>query len=69
MPNSGVRRHIHRVEHWRDHNLVVRWVAASLLEMEARFRRIIGYQQLWILEAKVNEPAEELGIAKHEQVA
>ena len=68
-PNSGIRRHTRRVKHWRDHTMVVRWVASSLLEMENRFRRIMGYQQLWILEAKLNELAAESGIAKHEQVA
>ena len=68
-PNSGIRRHTRRVKRWRDRSMVVRWVAASLLEMEARFRRIMGYQHLWILEAKLNELAEESGIAKDDQVA
>ncbi len=49
--------------------MVVRWVAASLLEMENKFRRIMGYQHLWILEAKLNELAQESGIAKDEEVA
>ncbi len=68
-PNSGVRRCTRRVKRWRDHSMVVRWVSASLLEIETRFRRIMGYQHLWILEAKLNELAEESGIAKDEQVA
>ena len=68
-PNSGVRRRTRRVKRWRDHSMVVRWVAASLLEMENRFRRIMGYQQLWILEAKLNELAGQSGIAKDGQVA
>ena len=49
--------------------MVVRWVAASLLTIEKRFRRIMGYQQLWILEAKLNELAQKAGIAKDEAVA
>ena len=68
-PNSGIRRHTRRVKRWWDHRMVVRWVAASLLEMENRFRRIMGYQQLWILETKLKELADESGIAKNEQVA
>ena len=68
-PNSGVRRCTRRVKRWRDHSMVVRWVASSLLEMENRFNRIMGYQQLWILEAKLNEVAEASGIAKQDQVA
>ncbi|KKK47576.1 hypothetical protein LCGC14_3153800 [marine sediment metagenome] len=68
-PNSGIRRWTCRVKRWRDHSMVVRWVAASLLEMENKFRRIMGYQHLWILETKLNELAEKSGIAKDEQVA
>ena len=68
-PNSGIRRHTRRVKRWRDHSMVVRWVAASLIEMENRFRRIMGYERLWILEAKLNELADESGIAQDEQVA
>jgi len=34
-------------------------VAASLLDMEQRFKRIMGYQQLWMLEAKLKEPNED----------
>lgn len=39
--------------------MVVRCVAASLLDMEKRFKRIMGYQQLWMLDAKLKELAEE----------
>jgi len=68
-PNGGIRRCTRRVKRWRDHGMVVRWVAASLLTIEKRFRRIMGYQQLWILEAKLNELAQQSGIAKDEAVA
>ena len=68
-PNSGIRRCTRRVKRWQDHGMVVRWVAASLLTIEKRFRRIMGYQQLWILEAKLNELGQESGIAKNEAVA
>jgi len=68
-PNGGIRRCTRRVKRWRDHAMVVRWVAASLLAIEKRFHRIMGYQQLWILEAKLNELAQESGIAQDEEVA
>jgi hypothetical protein len=47
------------VKHWRDHGMVVRWVAASLMDIEDRFKRIMGYQQLWMLDAKLKELAED----------
>ena len=68
-PNSGIRRCTRRVKRWQDHGMVVRWVAASLLEIEKRFRRIMGHKHLWILQAKLNELAEQSAIAKDEQVA
>ena len=68
-PNGGIRRCTRRVKRWQDHNMVVRWVAASLLEVEKRFRSIMGYQQLWILQAKLNELQQKSGIAQHDQVA
>jgi putative transposase len=58
-PNSGVRTRTGRVKNWQDHGMVVRWVATSLLDMEKRFKRIMGYQQLWILDAKLKELAKE----------
>jgi transposase-like protein len=67
-PNSGIRSRTRRVKNWQDHVMVVRWVAASLLDMEEHFKRIMGYQQLWMLEAKLRELAEE-GIDEKSKVA
>ncbi len=68
-PNGGIRQCTRRVKRWRDHPMVVRWVAASLLAIEKRFRRIMGYQQLWILEARLNELGQKSNIGNHEEVA
>ena len=68
-PNSGIRSRTRRVKNWRDHGMVVRWVAASLLDMEKRFKRIMGYQQLWMLEAKLKELAEEERVDGKSKVA
>jgi len=68
-PNSGIRSRTRRAKNWQDHRMVVRWVAASLLDMEQRFKRIMGYQQLWMLEAKLKELAEEGSIDGISKVA
>ncbi len=39
--------------------MVVRWVAAALLDMEKRFKRIMGYQQSWVLDPKLKDLAVE----------
>jgi transposase-like protein len=68
-PNSGIRNRTGRVKNWQDHAMVVRWVAASLLDMEKRFKRIMGYQQLWILDAKLKALAEDETIDTQSRVA
>jgi len=40
-----------RVCRWRDAAMVERWLAASFLATETSFRRIMGWKDLWLLEA------------------
>lgn len=68
-PNAGIRRRTGRVSRWRDASMVRRWVAAALLDMEKRFRRIMGYQQLWILETCLEELVKENSLAPKDKVA
>lgn len=63
-PNAGIREKTGRVTHWRDGQMVLRWTASSLLTLEKRMRRIMGHQQLWILEAKLQDQDEQQGVAK-----
>lgn len=39
----------HRVKHWQDGNMVLRWAAATLLRAEKSFRRIRGFEHLGAL--------------------
>jgi transposase-like protein len=48
-PNGAVRRVTGRVCRWRDHEMVLRWMASAYLEAEKCFRRIQGYSDLWVL--------------------
>jgi putative transposase len=63
-PNAGIREKTGRVTRWRDGPMVLRWTASSLLTLEKRMRRIMGHQQLWILEAKLQDQDEQQGLAK-----
>jgi len=49
--------------------MAVRWVAASLLDMEKRFKQITGYQHLRMLEAKLKDLAEDASVDTKPQVA
>jgi hypothetical protein len=48
---------------------VVRWLAASLTDMEQRFKRIMGYQHMWILDAKLKELGEDDVVDAKSEVA
>jgi len=50
-PNAGVRRRTGRVTRWRNGQMALRWVATAMLDTEKRFRRIMGYRHLWILQS------------------
>jgi transposase-like protein len=63
-PNAGIREKTGRVTRWRDGQMVLRWTASALVTLEKRMRRIMGHQQLWILEAKLQEQNQEQGVAK-----
>lgn len=54
-PNGTVRQKIGRVKRWRDGAMVLRWTASAFLASESSFRRLMGCQQLWMLEAVLND--------------
>jgi len=58
-PSGGVRLRTRRVTRWRDSKMILRWCASAFLECEERFRRIMGYRDLWILDARLKELAGE----------
>lgn len=67
-PHSGVRQRTGRVSRWRDGAMVLRWVATAWLSTEKSFRRIMGYQQLWMLAAHLDGPSETETIAQQRKV-
>jgi len=68
-PYSGVRQKTGRVTRWRDGQMVLRWTASALLSIEKRMRRIMGYEQLWVLEAKLTDADGEQNLAEKGKVA
>ena len=50
-PNGGVRRRTRRVSRLKNVNMVLRWVVSAFLSAEKNFRKIMGYKDLWTLEA------------------
>ena len=44
-----------RVTNWKNGAMALRWAAASFVETEKSYRRIIGYDQLWMLRAHLDD--------------
>ena len=53
-PHAGVRMRTRRVSRWRDAKMVKRWAASAFLATEKNFRKIMGYRDLWALDAILN---------------
>jgi putative transposase len=60
--HSGARQKTRRVTNWKHGAMALRWAAASFGETEKNYRRIIGYDQLWMLRAHLDdrEPVAEM---------
>ena len=56
-PHAGVRIQTRRVTHWQNGDMVLRWMASAFLRTEKHFNKIMGYRDLWALEATLN-PAQ-----------
>lgn len=62
-PNSGVATKTGRVTNWKDGKMVRRWVASAFLATEKSFRRVMGYKDLWMLKAALDDGLDESGKA------
>lgn len=57
--HSGVRQRTRRVTNWKHGSMALRWAAASFVETEKNYRRIMGYRDLWMLKAHLD--GQEVG--------
>ncbi len=53
--HSAIRERTRRVKHWKNGTMALRWAAASLEAASKNFRRIMGYEHLWMLKAALDE--------------
>lgn len=53
--HSGVRQRTRRVTNWKNGSMALRWAAASFVETEKNYRRIMGYEDLWMLKAHLDD--------------
>ena len=62
--HSGVRQKTDRVTNWQSGSMALRWAAAAFVATEKRYRRILGYRQLWMLKAYLDEPSQGHDVAE-----
>jgi putative transposase len=53
--NAQAEERCGRVDHWKNSNQKHRWLAASLLDIEPRLRRLLGYRHLPALRAAIKK--------------
>ena len=60
--HSGARQKTRRVTNWANGAMALRWAAASFVETERNYRRIAGFDQLWMLRVHLDdrEPVAEM---------
>ena len=51
--NSQAEERCGRVDHWQNSKQKQRWLAAALLDIEPRLRRLVGYRHLPTLQAAI----------------
>ena len=67
-PGSGVRLRTRRVCRWRNGAMVLRWAASAYLATEKSFRRIMGFEQLWMLKSYLDQNEEAATVAAQRKV-
>ncbi len=63
--NAMAEQRCGRVDHWKNSNQKQRWLAAALLDIEPRLRRLLGYRHLPLLRQAIQE---ELGITCSDRI-
>ena len=56
--NAQAEQRCGRVDHWKNSNHKQRWLAAALLDIEPRLRRLLGYRHIPLLRAAIQKELE-----------
>jgi putative transposase len=61
--HSALRDRVRRVRHWQSGTMAVRWTAAAFDAISAKFRRLMGHAELWMLKAALDEKDKDRCLA------
>ncbi len=62
--HSAARDRMRRVKNWQSGAMALRWTAAAFEAASHGFRRIMGYEHLWMLKAALDEPAKDRSLVQ-----
>jgi putative transposase len=62
--HSAARDRMRRVKNWQSGEMALRWTAASFEAASKGFRRIMGYKDLWMLKAVLDERERDKRLAR-----
>ncbi|WP_169981153.1 IS256 family transposase [Tautonia rosea] len=62
--HSAARDRMRRVRNWQSGSMALRWTAAAFDAASKGFRRIIGYEHIWMLKAALEEPAKDRSLVQ-----
>lgn len=62
--HSALRERTRRVKRWQNGTMALRWAAASLDAASKNFRRIMGHEHLWMLQATLDESQHDNQLAQ-----
>jgi transposase-like protein len=62
--HAALRERTRRVKHWQSGAMALRWAAAAFEASSKGFRRIMGYEHLWMLKAALQERSEQPLVAQ-----
>ena len=58
--HSGIRQRTRRVTNWKNGEMALRWSAVAFVETEKNYRRITGYEHLWMLKAHLDRDDDNI---------
>ena len=58
--DSGIRQRTRRVTNWKNGEMALRWSAVAFVETEKNYRRITGYEHLWMLKAHLDRDDDNI---------
>ena len=62
--HSALRDRVRRVKNWQSGSMALRWAAAAFDTIAKGFRKIMGYQHLWMLKAALDAPSKDRSLVE-----